>query len=199
MTTRSNGDFLGLLIRSGAVPPRSGRGKWTCPECGRNTLSVNINIGAFKCFHAGCMFKGRVGTLLWRLGLHREWLPRQEFRWQQHQRAQADSMARRVYALWKQRWSETIDLLHGLNALEDSAHKLGPHNPRTWHALGIVYESRPQIQALLLILEVSPIQKLVQFLGLDAKGRKAIMERVVFNRGIHAGEGRFIELTIWAA
>ena len=40
MSTAIDYEVGDLLRRMGAVPPRYGRGKWTCPKCQRTTLSV---------------------------------------------------------------------------------------------------------------------------------------------------------------
>lgn len=189
-------NFLQLLHQAKAVPPARGRGKWRCPECGHQTLSVNEQKQLFNCFHAGCDFHGGMGALRRRLGLHREWLPRQEFLRKKRERMRADRTAGQLYATWKEHWSVQTDILRTLYDLEDSAHRLGPDDPRTWPALGIVYESRPKAHAVLLILEDSPIPRLVQFLRSEPKARKADIEHVIVNGGIHDSEGRFIELTI---
>ena len=189
-------NFRELLREVGAIPPRRGHGKWTCPACGRQALSVDEQKQLFNCFQAACDFHGGRGALRSRLGLGREWLPREEFLQRQRDRTRASRMAAKLYAAWKEQWSGQIDILRALYDLEDSAHRLGPDNPMAWDALGIVYESRPQAQTELLILEVSPIPKLVKFLSLDPRGRKAVIERVVFNCGIYDGEGRFVELRI---
>lgn len=192
----SHYNFRDLLSEAGAIAPRGGRGKWTCPECGRTALSVDEDKELFHCFYPGCTFKGGMGTLRKRLGLDRQWLPREEFRRQQLQRVRADGAAKRFYPARKAHWSDTIDFLHTLNALEDSAHKLGPDDPRTWDGLCTVYESRPQTLARLLLLEISSIQGLIEYLGLDAKERKTIIARVILNGGICDSEGAFIELII---
>lgn len=72
-------DLPDLLQKAGALPPRHGRGKWTCPECGRNDLSVSEDKQVFHCFHAGCSFSGGIGSLRMRLGTLRQWLHRDEY------------------------------------------------------------------------------------------------------------------------
>ena len=83
-----------LLERCGAQPPRYGRGKWMCPQCGRPDLSVSMDKQLFNCFHDGCDFRGGICTLHKRLGIGHEWLSREDYLRQQ----QAQDAARRLDA-----------------------------------------------------------------------------------------------------
>ena len=70
LSARGQFDIAALLEMVGANPPRYGRGKWGCPDCGRPAhVSVDFAKEAFKCWHAGCSFRGYRQTLEKRLGL----------------------------------------------------------------------------------------------------------------------------------
>ena len=192
--TTTSPDSVAVLLELNGAKLR-GRNRADCPDCGGcRTVAYDELKDVFYCHHSGCTFRGGKGTLRRRLGLHREWLPREEFLQRRRDRTRASTIAGKLYAAWNRQWSGRIDRLRALRNLEDRAHKLGPDNPRTWGTLGIIYETRPRTLSELLFLESSPLPNLIEFLGLDAKGRKAVIERVIFNGGIHDSEGRFIEL-----
>lgn len=79
VTTATQFDIVALLEQAGAIRPPHGREKWTCPSCQHPALSVNPDKAVFRCFYVGCEFHGGLGTLRSRLGLGREWLPRDEY------------------------------------------------------------------------------------------------------------------------
>jgi hypothetical protein len=48
-------NFCELLERSGAIPPRSSRGKWRCPRCPERkaAMSVDVDAGLYHCHRCG--------------------------------------------------------------------------------------------------------------------------------------------------
>jgi len=170
--------FPELLARVGAIPPRHGRGKWTCPDCQRPALSVNPDKGVFLCHHAGCDFRGGIGVLRQRLGIAREWLPKPEYIRQMRGRELADRAARALYGVVRARRFKLLDTLHNFNWLEFLAHDAGADNPETWESLALVYGERPLILAELAILENANAADLLQFLSEDRATRVNGMEGV---------------------
>ena len=141
-----------LLEMAGARPPKHGRGKWTCPECHCDTLSVNRENQVFKCHHAGCDFHGGIGTLRKRLGIEREWLPRDEYLRQMRERERAEEAARRLYAAAHKRQLELREEFRNLALMELSAHECGPIE-EAWDVLAEVCAERPRIEQKLDMLE----------------------------------------------
>lgn len=152
MGTLVQGDIGALLEQAGARPPRHGRGKWLCPECGRPDLSVNLEKQVFHCFHAGCSFAGGIGTLRQRLGIEREWLPKAEYIRQCRQRESIHDAALRLYQAVKARRFELLNEFHTLNRIEAGAHKAGP-TQAAWGALALIYQQRPPVEQQLDRLE----------------------------------------------
>jgi len=62
------GDLHGLLVEAGAKPPRTERGRWGCPACGKCRVSVDFSRSLFNCWTAGCNFHGSARSLAGRLG-----------------------------------------------------------------------------------------------------------------------------------
>lgn len=184
-----------LLEQAGAVPPRHGRGKWTCPECKCPALGVNKDRGLYHCFHAGCAFHGGIGTLRKRLGLRREWLPRAEHLRLRREREQANKAAEQLYATIKARRLELLDQIHSLNRIEQGAHRSGADRPETWLALAMVHAERPSMLVELAILENCRVPELVRFLTADTQTRQAAVDRVLGWGGLQDASGKFLELT----
>jgi hypothetical protein len=173
MGTAIEPGFLELLEQVGAVPPRHGRGKWRCPECGRPDLSVNLEKQVFHCFHAGCSFSGGMGTLRQRLGIERQRLPKAEYIRQCRECERVHDAALRLYAAAKLRRFELYDQLRVLGRIEVGAHDCGP-TEAAWSALALVYSEPPRILAELAILENANAAGLARFLTADdaAHGRR---------------------------
>ena len=152
MSTAFQPGFVELLERAGAHPPRHGRGKWRCGECGHPALSVNVAKELYHCFYAGCSFSGGTGTLRNRLGIRREWIPKGEWIRQQREQGQVHDAALRLYAAAKARCLALYDELRTLNRIEAGAHRIGP-SEAVWAALAMVYCDRPAIEHAVDMLE----------------------------------------------
>lgn len=153
-----------LLERCGARP----RGKrFDCPECGaRQIVAVNEAKQVFFCHHAGCDFRGGIGTLRKRLGIRHEWLPRDEYRRQRKERGQAHEAAARLCYAVHQRRMKLLDSLHDLNRLEALAHDQGPDSERAWQGLALIYTARPKIGRELDRLESGSLADLMKYFSL---------------------------------
>ena len=138
--------FSELLERAGAIPPRHGRGKWTCPECKRPALSVNADKAVYHCFYAGCGFSGGPGTLRKRLGIASERLPSAEYRELCRKQERAHDAAERLYSAAKARRFELYDQLCVLAGIQVGAHRAGL-SETAWRALAMVYREQPAIEA----------------------------------------------------
>lgn len=116
-------DLANLLHRTGACPPRYGRGKWNCGRCGgRGCLSVDLNRGLFHCFHDGCKVSGNAGRLARELGLTIR-LAAPEYRELRQNREKADRAARVQYKRVQSRRFELLEELRALIRLELRAHE----------------------------------------------------------------------------
>jgi hypothetical protein len=147
--------FADMLQSAGARPPRYGR-KWDCGACGgKGSLSVDLEKGLFNCFHAGCAFRGGISALRARLGIPREWLPRDVYLRQQQERERANRRARVIADRIRDQRLKLHDQLRRLNHLERCAHAAGPDHIATWGTLALVYRERPQIEVALDWLETS--------------------------------------------
>ena len=123
VTITTTPDSVALLLELNGAKLR-GRNRADCPDCGGcRTVAYEELKGVFYCHHAGCTFRGGKGTLRRRLGLHREWLPREEFLQRERDRTRASTIAGKLYAAWKKQWSGQLDLLRALCDLE---------RPQTW-------------------------------------------------------------------
>jgi len=189
-------DITELLERTGAVSPRGGRGKWTCPECKRPSLSVSTDKGLFHCFHAGCDFQGSVSTLRNRLGLRREWLPRGVYLRLRREHERADYAAQWLYATIRARRIALQDDLDCLARIEVGAQADGPDRAEVWNALELVYRQRPSLLAELMILENCCVQDLVRFLTANENTRETTIDRVIAQGGLYDFRGRFVEVTV---
>jgi len=190
-------DLADLLSQAGARPPRCGRGKWTCPECSRPDLSVNLDTQLFKCFHSGCDFRGGIGTLRKRLGLAREWVPHEEYIRQCRERERIHDAAARLHAAREERRFRVLTQVKNLNRVERWARRRLKSNLEgrlTWGALAFVYAARPSLLAELAALEDASASDLFRFLMSDVQTRKAVLERVLSRGGFYAADKRFVEV-----
>jgi hypothetical protein len=155
-------DVAILLEMAGAKPPRYGRGKWTCPDCQKPTLGVNLQKAVFNCFHEGCPFHGGPVFLRKRLGIRRDWVPADEYRRQRQQRERAEDAARRLYEAVHARRTELLDWLRDLARLENAAHDAGMDQEQAWADLALVYRERPEIESELDFLESANAAELAE-------------------------------------
>jgi hypothetical protein len=186
-------DIETLLAETGAHPPRHGRGKWICPECQRPALSVNLDKQVFNCFHGGCEFHGGIGTLRKRLGVHREWLPDDEYRRLRRKRERAHDAAARLYGAIQARRNGLLDLLHCLNQLEVASHRIGP-TETTWRRLALTYADRPKVLSELVILENASACDLIRFFLDGSEARREAIGRVLEWGGFSPRAGEFLEV-----
>ncbi len=187
-------EFRDLLERAGARPPRRERGRWTCPECWRPDLSVNLDRCVFQCFHAGCPFSGGVTTLRKRLGIASEWLPRNEYIRLRRRRELAKHAALRLdYAVTTRRFA-LLDSLQSFNRVEQGAQRAGPDRSEVWDALAVVYHSRLTIAAELAVLENATTADLVGFLTTDPQIRDGVLARVIERGGFFDWSDSFVEV-----
>lgn len=181
-----------LLEMEGARP--AGARRFNCPDCGgRRTVAVDDGRGLFHCHHAGCDFRGGIGTLRKRLGLRREWLPRVEYFRQQRERERAHEAVRRLVAAVHARCMELLGSLHGLNRLEALAHDAGASEAR-WEILGHVYCKRSRLLAKLTILENCGAVDLIRFLSAETELRERVIDGVLMRGGLYDAQGRFVEI-----
>jgi hypothetical protein len=165
---------LPALLEQAGARPRGGR--YDCPDCGgRRTVAADESKGLFNCHHAGCGFKGGIGTLRKRCGLRREWLPAAEYR----KRKTAVRAAPDLYECVRLRRFELLDQLHGWNELENKARNAGPDHQATWGALALVFKQRPLIVAELAVLEDSPAPEVARFIMASNEARQKAIERVL--------------------
>lgn len=183
-----------LLEQAGARPPRRGRGKWTCPECHRDTLSVNAQKQVFNCHHAGCEFRGGMGTLRKMLGIEREWLPRAEYEARRQRREQVDHAAERLYQTAKARRFELYDELRMLYQIEAEAHAAGPERAEVWDTLAHAYSRRPDVLAELAFLENSHATSLRRFLDATPEQQRAVRQAIIADGGLFDSNGKFVEV-----
>jgi hypothetical protein len=189
-------DIEALLAETGAHPPRHGRGKWICPECQRPALSVNLDKQVFNCFHGGCEFHGGIGTLRKRLGMHREWLPDDEYRRLRRKRERARDAAQRLAGAVRCRREGLLDRLRSLNQLEVASHGIGP-TEAAWQGLGLTYADRPKVLSELVILENATACDLIRFFLASEEIRKEKIGRVLSWGGFYPdGRESFVEVNI---
>jgi hypothetical protein len=119
---------------------------------------------SFNCHHFGCEFHGGLGALRKRLGIRREWLPRDEYRSQRTEGARAHEAALRLHVAVHVRRMELLDQLHDLAWLENAAHEAGPDDPETWADLDLVYRERPRLEEKLDRLEQGGVGEIVALL-----------------------------------
>jgi hypothetical protein len=150
-----------LLWQTGARP--SGRHRFDCPDCGgKSTVAVDETKGVFFCHHANCEFNGGIGTLKKRLGISRQWLPKEEYLRQKRVREYRRLQAETLYETVRSRRLSLLDELNAYNRLEWQAHDAGPGHPATWDALALVYRQQPRIEQELDFLESASAQELIQ-------------------------------------
>lgn len=152
-----------MLEQAGAVPPRHGRGKWRCGECGHPALSVNVDRALYHCFHSGCNFSGGLGTLRHRLGIQGDWIPTAEWVRQKQERERVSAAAGRLSHAVLERSKVLFDRLRDLRRAEVAAHRLGP-TEASWDALAKVYRERPAIEGELDVLETGSAADVFQAL-----------------------------------
>ena len=177
MTTAAQCEIGSLLEMAGARP--AGPRRYHCPDCGgRRTVAADESKGVFNCHHAGCGFRGGIGTLRKRLGLRRERLPPAEYRELCQRRDRAHEAGQRLYAAVHSRRMELLECLELLADLERTARDAGPAEA-AWDALAVVYRERPCVLAELASLENVPVADLVKFLTADAEARRRAIDRVL--------------------
>ena len=126
-------------------------------------MSVNADKALYHCFYAGCGFYGGLGTLRNRLGIRREWIPRDEWIRQLRERERMQGAALKLYEAAKVRRVALCDQLRSLNRAEALAHCSGP-TEASWDALALVYHGRPVIEADLERLETGSANDVLRHL-----------------------------------
>lgn len=188
-----------LLEMAGAKPPRHARGKWGCPECGRPAhVSVDFNKEAFKCWHAGCGFRGYRATLERRLGLSRKSTPAE-----QRQRRQVLNESQRAaeWLVGKLRAHRLrFTALHRrLLIVEDRAAeslRVNPQDEAAWSRLALAYSILPKVRAALAVVEDAPTRQRLAYLTAIPRERKEMLSQTVERGGLSDANGRFVEIEV---
>lgn len=124
-----------------------------CPDCGsRRTVSIDEARRVFYCHHAGCEFRGGVGTLERRLGIERERIPRSQYVQKLKTQQRAAEASERLAHACRARQFELLARLRALGALELAAHNAGPSEV-AWEILSTIYHERPGVEQELECLE----------------------------------------------
>ncbi len=197
MSTAIEYELTDLLRRRGAVPPRYGRGKWTCPRCHRTTLSVNESSGLYNCFHAGCDFRGNALTLARELGLARRLSPTEA----RALRLEKDQAERAASAFMVQVRAARFGLaavhIELLN-LRDQAHerlKTNHDDEAAWRDLAYIYNELPPVKAALLLLSEGRIGDRKAWLDeANEKTRHEIIDLILRAGGVPTFDGKFVEI-----
>lgn len=136
--------FQELLERSGAMPPRSARGKWLCPECHKWALSVSLERELFHCFEAGCAFSGGARTLRRKLGI-RDGRTYGQRQYERLVRYKAECAAASLTQAVGRCENHLLSRCRQLGRRELRAHEAGPGHPETWNILAAVYAEQPAV------------------------------------------------------
>lgn len=196
MSTFHQFGFSQLVQQVGAIPLRSGRGKWGCPSCGgKACLSVNAEKQVFNCFLAGCDLHGGIGTLMRSLGLRSERISRAEYTRLYHERKRANEAAEELYERVKARQTELLDFLHRLSRAEVASYECGLEGNGVWNQLRCVYQGRPKILAELAVLEHAGAADVVRLFAADFQTRQHVFDRVLARGGLQDTAARFVEVS----
>ena len=186
-------DFHALLIQAGAREPRSRRGKWGCPGCGKLRVSVDLDRELYHCWSPGCGFKGNVLTLARQLGQETgspEWRKKAAMaaRWREIEE-RAEALRHRVY-------QELGVEFRGKRALYDVVRSRLRESVNEDDLLeqGLtLYSDLLHLNAELLLLDVLPPLELCNFIGAPDDAREKRIAQVVSQDGIFV-DGNFHEL-----
>jgi ribosomal protein L37AE/L43A len=185
-----------LLRRTGAVPPRYGRGKWTCPRCQRTALSVNQSSGLFNCFHAGCDFRGNAFTLARELGLTKR-LSSAEARALRLEKEQAErassAFSAQVRAARFGLAALHIELLN-LRGQAQARLKVNSDNEAAWEVLAYIHSQLPRVRAALLLLSEGTIGDRRAWLEADERTHHEMVDRILRVGGVPTFDDKFIEI-----
>jgi hypothetical protein len=184
-------DMEELLVQ---VTRLRGRNRADCPDC-RRFRAVSYNETAFYGHGIGCQFRGGVRTLKARLGIRRDWLPRDEYLRQVRARERTATAAAALYTAVKKRRLELLEDLRGLNQPAMTAHLAGPDHHVSWDALSHVYRELPKVRAELLLLDESLAAPLVRFLTASKDERASQVAEVLLAGGITNREGKFVAVS----
>ena len=200
MNSQGRLDIGALLQLAGATPPRHGRGRWGCPECGRPAhVSVDFGKEAFHCWHAGCGFRGYRATLERRVGLSRKLTPAE-----QRERRQVLNESKRA-AEWLAGTLRAHRLrftaLHRrlLRVRDRAAERLRatPQDEAAWSRLVLAYRVLPKVRAALAILEYAPTRQRLAYLAASPRGRKEMLCQIVERGGLSDANVRFVEIEVY--
>ena len=155
MSAAAQFNIATLLEMAGAKPPRNGWGKWGCPDCGRPAhVSVDFAKEAFKCWHAGCDFRGYGQTLENRLGLGRK-LNRAEERKRQIVLNESRSAAEWLTGELRAHRLKLIALHRRVLKIHDRTVdrlKANISDEQAWSMLALVYRGLPEVRVALALV-----------------------------------------------
>lgn len=183
-------DFQALLVKAGAVEPRSKRGKWRCWLCGKVRLSVNLDRQLFHCFTSGCACSGNMTTLANQLGYKMnspEWVKKASEGARRHQAEErAEALRRKVHQSVGERFRATMRMFDKVRAaiLESGGQSDLLENCFNLYAdlLGLSGE--------LLLLEILPSLQLCEFIGGPEPTRQKMVMEAISRDGVWV-DGRF--------
>jgi hypothetical protein len=189
----SNPEIRALLGMVGARP--CGPRRYNCPDCGSlRTVSVDEARGLFHCHHAGCGFSGDVATLRRRLGLRREWLPRDQYLRLKREQAQAQAAAERLALAVHRRRMEVVELLEALAESERLVQLVGPDTDNAWDLLELVDRRRPLLITELVFLENATAAAVAPSLAASQEEQDGMIAQITFEGGVSTYEGKFVPL-----
>lgn len=186
-------DFRALLVDAGAKPPRTERGRWGCPTCGKRRVGVDFNRQLFNCWTAGCEFHGNIVTLAKRLGLDTD---SREWRKARTKAAQRLETVERAEALRRRVYQATAEKFRGMLGIYSrvSTGILEGGNQADLLENGLnLYVDLLALSAELLLLDVLPPLPLCDFIGAAEPTRQRQIMEVVSREGVWIAE-RFHEL-----
>jgi len=186
-------DFQALLIQARAREPRSKRGKWGCPVCGKLRVSVNLDRRVYHCFTAGCAFSGNIMTLARHLGLKVDSV---EWRKKAAETATRLEYEERGNALRSQAYQNVAKRFLATMRVYGKVRGATLENSNQSDLLenGLnLYADLLGLSAELLLLETLPVVDVCRFISAPEPTRQEQIMEVVSRDGLWV-EGKFFEL-----
>jgi len=157
---------------------------------------VDFAKEAFKCWHAGCSFRGYRQTLEKRLGLRQRLSPAER---QERQRVLSESqraaewlaaqLRARRFRLYQVHQALLTIIFGASDRLRrDSCDEVA------WSGLVYAYPQIDSARAELALLESAPVETRIAFLDNSPASRKENLRTVIEHGGLFDSGGRFIEI-----
>ena len=188
-----SGDLHSLLVEAAAKPPRTERGRWGCPACGKCRVSVDFSRSLFNCWTAGCNFHGSARSLAGRLG-HRTdsvaWRKQAAVAARRHElEERAQALRVRVY---QEVGEKFLVKMHQYQELYPTLAQNIDHSDLLEKGLS-TYSELLHLNAELFLLDVLPPLPMCEFVGGSEDSRERQIADVVSRDGVCV-DGKFYQL-----